>query len=93
VTPPGTIVVGDEAEGARVVAVPRGLPAANGGVRAGDVVETVAGYTVSSSSDVVYVIKNLRPGQRVPIVVRRGDQTKNLSVRLIDVLTGLDRSS
>ena len=44
-------------------------PAANAGVRAGDVITSIDGETVASTDDLAATLANLKPGQKVPLVV------------------------
>ena len=53
-------------------------PAENAGIRAGDRIESVAGREVDRFEDVQRIVV-LRPGERVPIVVSRGQQQVTLS--------------
>ncbi len=55
-------------------------PAARAGVKAGDVITHVAGRRVVDNDDVVRRTKNLTAGSPVKLKVKRGDETKELTV-------------
>jgi putative serine protease PepD len=66
----------------RVASVVRGGPAADAGVRRGDVIVSIDGRPVRSSADVVREVQRHRVGDRVAVVVRRGERRLELRVRL-----------
>lgn len=55
------------ASGAAIVGVVSGSPAANAGLSMGDTVTSVAGHTVSSSTDLRNVLEEFHPGQKVSV--------------------------
>lgn len=59
------------AGGAVVAQVQQGGPAARAGIKAGDVIVRIAGHKVSSATEVADVLAQLKPGQTVPVEVRR----------------------
>lgn len=70
-------------DGARVLEVSPGGPAADGGVRAGDLIVTVNGTTIAGDDTAAQVVERLRdvpPNTPVRLRLRRGDKT--LSVEL-----------
>jgi S1-C subfamily serine protease len=48
---------------------PKG-PAANAGVRAGDIIASIDDHAVQSSDDLAAILANLKPAQKVPLTVR-----------------------
>jgi S1-C subfamily serine protease len=61
--------------GVLVVSVVKGGPAAKAGIRAGDVIEAIAGWPVGSVDELATVLSDQKPGDRVPVKVRRQDGT------------------
>ena len=68
--------------GALVREVTGGGPAADAGVRAGDVIVRVAGDRVQEPDDVAGAIQDMRPGQTVELELRRAGHTRTLEVEL-----------
>jgi putative serine protease PepD len=68
--------------GATVSSVSAGGPAADGGLRAGDVVTAFDGTSVSDATDLVAAIATHQPGDKVQLTVRRGSSTEHLTVTL-----------
>jgi putative serine protease PepD len=68
--------------GALVREVTGGGPAADAGVRAGDVIVRVGGDRVQAPDDVAAAIQDMRPGQTVELEVRRGGDSRTLDVEL-----------
>jgi len=72
------IQVGDtNGRGAFVGSVTTGGPAANAGMRVGDVIVSAGGKPISTAAQLSEVLTTLSPGRRVPVVVRtqRGAKT------------------
>jgi S1-C subfamily serine protease len=59
-----------------------GGPAANIGLRSGDVVEAIAGHKVTSAQELQQVVSASSPGQSVNLRVRRGRRTATVTVVL-----------
>jgi S1-C subfamily serine protease len=59
-----------------------GSPAAKAGLKAGDVVTSFDGHTVSSADDLSAAVAAAKPGETVSVSVQRGGSTKHLSVTL-----------
>jgi S1-C subfamily serine protease len=72
----------ERGSGALVVETVSGGPAAEAGLRAGDVILSVGGRRVPGSDDVAAAIEARRPGRRVEIEYRRGSVTRSLEVEL-----------
>jgi putative serine protease PepD len=68
--------------GALVTAVTSGGPAAQAGIRPGDVIVAINGQTVSTADDVIEMIAGFQPGDKVSITVQRNDGNHTLSVTL-----------
>jgi Do/DeqQ family serine protease len=68
--------------GALVAEVLRGSPAEKAGLRPGDVITRLQGAPVPGSAQLRNRIGLMRPGERVDLEVRRGDETLNLSLEL-----------
>jgi putative serine protease PepD len=62
--------------GALVGAVAAGSAAARAGMRVGDVITSVAGKPTSTTGALSAVLSGLKPGQKVPVVVRRQNGKK-----------------
>jgi putative serine protease PepD len=68
--------------GARVIETAPGAPAAQEGLRAGDVIVSVQGERVAGPAALVEAIEQERPGRRVQIEFRRGSQSRSVTVVL-----------
>ncbi|MCW2601229.1 MAG: hypothetical protein JWM02_3058 [Frankiales bacterium] len=69
-------------EGAVVLSVVPGGPAAKAGVRPGDVVISFDGQVVKSADDLLVLVRRHRPADVVDMTVQRGPDRKTLSVVL-----------
>jgi putative serine protease PepD len=69
-------------QGALVVEAVEGEPAAEAGLRVGDVIVSIDGRRVRDSDDVVTAVEERRPGQRVDVEYRRESVTRSLDVEL-----------
>jgi putative serine protease PepD len=74
--------VGTTTSGALVQTVANGGPADDAGLRAGDVVTKIGITTIKGSNDLVAAIATHKPGDKVAVTVRRGAQTKTLTITL-----------
>jgi putative serine protease PepD len=68
--------------GAEVREATAGGPAARAGIRAGDLIVTVAGERIGDPDDVAAAIQDRRPGDSVEIEVRRDGELRTLDVEL-----------
>ena len=70
--------------GARVAAVESGGPAADAGVKAGDVVRAFDGKEVADSAGLSSQVNHHKAGDEVEIVIRRAGEEKTLKVKLAE---------
>jgi putative serine protease PepD len=68
--------------GALVQSVTSGGPAADAGLRSGDVVTSIGTSAIHGTNDLVAAIAGHEPGDRVELTVRRGSQTVELTATL-----------
>ncbi|WP_027368396.1 DegQ family serine endoprotease [Desulfocurvibacter africanus] len=71
-----------EAQGALVASVSPGSPAAEAGIRQGDVITRVNGQPVEDSRTLTMRIGAMPPGERVKLTVWRGGKQKEYTVKL-----------
>jgi putative serine protease PepD len=77
------VTLGDaEDGGAQIGEVRDGTPAERAGLRAGDVVVRAGGDAVRSSGDLTTAVSEHRPGDELELTVRRGGETRTLTVTL-----------
>jgi putative serine protease PepD len=69
-------------DGRRVADVVRGGAAQKAGVREGDVIVSVDGRAARGAGDVAEAVRRRKPGDRVVVVVRRGDRELTLRATL-----------
>jgi putative serine protease PepD len=69
-------------DGAKVVDVPSGSPAAAAGLREGDVVTGVAGKPITDGISLIVAIRSHRPGETIDLEIRRNGQHKDVRVTL-----------
>ena len=74
---------GAKTEGAEVVDVPSGTPAAQAGLRKGDIVTGVNGKQITDGIGLIVAIRSHQPGETVTLLVKRaGGDTKKVRVTL-----------
>ena len=71
-----------DVKGLKLSGVAKDGPAANGGLRSGDVIVEVAGKKIDNIYDYTYAIEALKIGQEVEIVVQRMEGEKSAKLRL-----------
>jgi putative serine protease PepD len=71
-----------QSSGAKVASVNSGGPAASAGIRPGDVITTVDGKAVASSSALSSLVDQHKPGDTVTVTLTRDGQDKTLQVKL-----------
>ena len=72
----------ERGDGALVGEAVEGEPAADAGLRRGDVIVSIDGRRVRDSEDVVSAIERQRPGQRVEVEFRRDEDTRSVEIEL-----------
>ena len=72
----------DKATGALVAKVLAGSPAERGGLKVGDIIRSVNGNEVRSSSDLPMTISSLKPNQTVKLGVWREGQMLDVEIKL-----------
>jgi putative serine protease PepD len=68
--------------GAKIVQVVKGAPAAQAGLKVGDVITAYDGKTISSADDLTAAVTHSKSGEKVTVTVKRGGTTKKLSLDL-----------
>jgi putative serine protease PepD len=68
--------------GAELASVQGGSPAADAGLRAGDVITAVGDRVVTSSTELTAAVRSAKPGDTVTLTVRRGSDTTKVDVTL-----------
>jgi putative serine protease PepD len=68
--------------GALIQSVTAGGPAANAGLRSGDVITKLGSTTIRGTNDLVAAITTHEPGDKVTVTVHRGSGSSNLTVTL-----------
>jgi putative serine protease PepD len=77
-----TSSVSSTTSGALVQSVTSGGPAADAGLRSGDVITKLGSTTIKGSNDLVAAIATHQPGDKVTVTVRRGSETSDVTVTL-----------
>ncbi len=72
--------LGSFANGARVTSVESNSPADKAGLKAGDVISTVAGTKIDATHSFASLLQSHKPGDKVDLVVTRGGQGMTISV-------------
>jgi hypothetical protein len=81
-----SMFTGVEVEGCEVGGVKAGSPAEKAGIQDRDVIVGFGDRDVKDFSDLIELLKAAEPGQKVVLVVHRGDEVLNVSVELDDWL-------
>jgi putative serine protease PepD len=68
--------------GAELVSVQGGSPAADAGLKAGDVITAVGDRPVTTSTELTAAVRSAKPGDKVTLTVRRGSGTEKVDVTL-----------
>ncbi len=82
---PNTSIQIPEVNGVVVIRVIPNSPAANAGVRRGDVIVQVDGKPITSAEQLQNIVEDTRLGQVLQVKVQRGNQTQLLSVRTAEL--------
>jgi putative serine protease PepD len=72
----------DADNGARLVEIVPGSPAAQAGLRQGDVVTEVAGTEIASGDELREAVESRKPGDSLELTVTRDGDTKTVTVKL-----------
>jgi serine protease Do len=72
----------EDARECKLSRVTEGSPAEKGGMKAGDVITRFDGKDVKSYDDLLGVLAKKKPGDEVEVLVKRGEETKSLKVKL-----------
>ncbi|WP_019503608.1 PDZ domain-containing protein [Pleurocapsa sp. PCC 7319] len=78
---PNSLMLVPEIKGVLVVRVVADSPAADGGIRRGDVITAVAGNKIETAEQLQKAVEQSQIGKPLSISVQRGEQTQKLSVR------------
>jgi putative serine protease PepD len=78
----GVELNGNSTGGAQVSSVQSSSPAAQSGMKSGDVITAVAGKPITSTEGFIATVDGYAPGQKVTMTVTRGGQSKQLTVTL-----------
>ncbi len=76
------VQLSDATGGVGVAQISSGGPAADAGLRSGDVVTAIDGRDVGSADALVSAVDAHKPGDRITLHVRRGGQTRDITVTL-----------
>lgn len=76
------VVLEDDGEGVWITDIVEGSPADEANFRDGDALVSIDGRDVGSYDDVVAILGELSPGERVRVQVVRGDRVRNLRIEL-----------
>ena len=74
----------DGGQGAVITSVQDATPAADAGVRAGDLVVAVDGTTIDGATGLIAAIRDLQPGDATTITIVRDGERMDLTVTLTD---------
>jgi hypothetical protein len=72
----------EEGGGVRFAGISPGSPAEKAGLQAGDVLLAFGSQTIRNIYDYTYALAERRPGEKVPVVVRRGGRDVRLEITL-----------
>ena len=71
-------------EGAYVVQVTSGTPAADAGIKEGDVIVQIGDATIKDTADVQAAVRSHRPGDSVQVVVDRKGDRHTFDAKLVE---------
>ncbi|MCS6813203.1 MAG: trypsin-like peptidase domain-containing protein [Cyanobacteria bacterium] len=78
---PNTSVQLPEVNGVLVVRVLPNMPAAEAGLRRGDVIVAVDGQSVTKADELQAIVEKTRVGQSLRLSIRRGNQSRDITVK------------
>jgi S1-C subfamily serine protease len=82
---PNATVTLPEVNGALVMGVVPNSPAANGGIRRGDVITQINGQDITTADRLQNLVDRTQVGQPLRVSVRRGNGTQQLSIRTAEL--------
>ncbi len=82
---PNSAIELPETDGVLVVRVLPNTPAAEAGLRRGDVITKVAGFRVKEADQLQSRVDQVKVGELLQVTLRRGDHTQQLSVKTADL--------
>lgn len=82
---PNAAVILPEVEGVLVIRVMPNTPAAEAGIRRGDVISAIDGLPVTRAEDLQTRVDRAKVGQSLRVQVRRGNQTRQLSIQTAEL--------
>ncbi|MBE9059887.1 HhoA/HhoB/HtrA family serine endopeptidase [cf. Phormidesmis sp. LEGE 11477] len=82
---PNSAIELPETDGVLVVRVLPNTPAAEAGLRRGDVITNVAGFRVKQADQLQSRVDQVKVGDSLQMTLRRGDRTQQLSVKTADL--------
>jgi putative serine protease PepD len=68
--------------GAELVSVQDGSPAADAGLKTGDVITAVGDRPVTTSTELTAAVRSAQPGDKVTLTIRRGEDSSKVDVTL-----------
>jgi len=82
---PNSSILLPEVTGALIIGIVPSSPAANAGLRRGDVITQIDGQAITSADQLQRTVENTQIGQNLRVTVRRGENTQQLSVRTAEL--------
>ena len=82
---PNSAIELPETDGVLVIRVLPNTPAAEAGLRRGDVITDVAGFRVKQADQLQSRVDQVKVGESLQMTLRRGDRTQQLSVKTADL--------
>jgi S1-C subfamily serine protease len=74
-----------EINGVLVIKVLPNTPAANKGMRLGDVITAVDGRSIATANELQALVENAQVGQTLQLTVKRGDRTQTVAVKTAEL--------
>ena len=74
----------ERTSGVAVMQVEKQSPAAEAGVRPGDIITALNGVETATAEDLIAALRNTKPGDRVEFTVLRGDKTQEVAVTVAE---------
>lgn len=75
-------VSGEIKDGLPVLAVTKGRPAEQGGMKKGDIITAINGQEIGNVYDYMYKLGTLKAGDRINVRIKRGEDTLELLIQL-----------